>query len=73
MTQNQTHPEADPSAQLDQLRQQIAEVVAQRDALKQAIEAQQVPASQGLRTLVELDERLSQLDSAFKQGWDAQQ
>ncbi len=73
MTQTQTHPETDPAAPLDQLRQQIAEVVAQRDALKQAIESRQVPASQGLRTLIELDERLSKLDSAFKQGWDAQQ
>ncbi|MET0066938.1 MAG: hypothetical protein ABW076_11400 [Candidatus Thiodiazotropha sp.] len=73
MTQTQIHPGSDPSAQLDQLRQQIAEVVAQRDALKQAIETHQIPASQGLRKLTQLDERLSQLDSAFKQGWDAQQ
>ncbi len=68
MTQSQTHPATDA---LEGLKQQIMDVVAQRDALKQAIESGQQAASEGLRKLALLDEQLSKLDTAFKQGWDA--
>jgi uncharacterized protein YaaN involved in tellurite resistance len=68
MTQSQTYPGSDS---LEALKLQIADVVAQRDALKQAIESGRQAASEGLRKLVLLDEKLSKLDTAFKQGWDA--
>ena len=70
MSRPQTVPETD---ELQRLRQRIAEVAAQREAIKQAIESGQLPASQGLRQLEPLDRELSALDSAFKQRWDAQQ
>ena len=70
MSRPQTTPEAD---ELQRLRQRIAEVAAQREAIKQAIEAGRLPPSQGLRQLEPLDRELSALDSAFKQRWDAQQ
>jgi hypothetical protein len=59
--------------ELQRLKQQIAEVVAQREAIKSAVESGNLSAGEGLRRLAPLDERLSALDSAFKQGWDAQQ
>lgn len=68
------HPQATPPAsELQRLKQEIAEVAAQREAIKAAIESGNLPASEGLRRLAPLDERLSALDSAFKQRWDAQQ
>jgi hypothetical protein len=70
MSRPQTTPEA---GELQRLRQRIAEVAAQREAIKQAIESGRLPASQGLRQLEPLDRELSALDSAFKQRWDAQQ
>jgi chaperonin cofactor prefoldin len=57
--------------EMNQLRDQIAKTVAQRDALKMAIENASVPARQGLRELNEVDARLSALDSRFKQLWDS--
>lgn len=57
-------------SQLQQLREQIADTVAQRDALKRAIEDGQLPARTGMRQLVELDTRLSSLDTEFKTLWD---
>lgn len=59
------------SDRLAQLREQIADTVSQRDALKHAIEDGQVPAGTGLRRLVELDSHLSSLDTEFKTLWDA--
>jgi hypothetical protein len=55
------------------LKQRIAEVVAERESIKQAIESGRMPASEGVRRLEPLDGELSALDTAFKQGWDAQQ
>ena len=59
--------------EMQRLRARIAEVVARRDALKQAIEKGELPPSRGLRQLESLDRELSELDTAFKQRWDAQQ
>ncbi len=55
---------------MKQLREQIAATVTQRDALKLAIENGSMPARQGLRDLIEVDARLSALDSRFKRLWD---
>ena len=69
-----SRPQTTPAALgLQRLKQQIAEVVAQREAIKTAIESGSLPAVEGLRRLAPLDEHLSQLDSAFKQQWDGQQ
>lgn len=70
MSQPQQHP---PGDELQRLKTRIAEVVAERDALKREIEAGRLGPSEGLRRLVRLDAELSALDTAFKQGWDAQQ
>jgi hypothetical protein len=56
---------------MNQLREQIAQTVAQREALKLAIENGSLPARKGLRELVEVDVRLSVLDSRFKRLWDS--
>ena len=53
------------------MREQIASTVAQRDALKQAIETSSRPAREGLLELIELDRILSRLDTQFKTLWDA--
>lgn len=70
MSRPQTRPEPD---EMQRLRQRIAEVVAQREAIKQAIESGTLSPARGLRQLEPLDRELSELDSAFKQRWDAQQ
>jgi len=62
-----------PDGELQRLKQEIAQIVMQREAIKEAIVSGNLPASQGLRQLPPLDTTLSQLDSAFKQLWDAQQ
>ena len=56
---------------LQRLREQIADTVAQRDALKHAIEQQTIATRQGLRELEVVDARLSRLDTQFKALWDA--
>lgn len=58
-------------AELDDVRQQIAQVVAHRESLKLAIEKGEIIARKGFRELVRLDARLSKLDSQFKLLWDA--
>ncbi|MEJ2395293.1 MAG: hypothetical protein P8045_08060 [Candidatus Thiodiazotropha sp.] len=60
-------------SELSRLKQRIAEVVAERDALKQAIESGQLEAAEGVRRLEPLDTELSALDTSFKQRWDTQQ
>lgn len=57
--------------ELQRLREQIRQTVAQRDALKHAIEDGRAPARPGLRELLALDTRLSSLDTRFKTLWDA--
>lgn len=57
--------------EMNRLREQIAQTVSHRDALKAAIANGDVPARKGLRDLIEVDARLSELDSRFKQFWDA--
>lgn len=58
--------------EIERLRNRIAEVVAQREAIKQEIATGTLPGIQGLRRLEPLDRELSTLDSAFKQQWDTQ-
>ena len=58
---------------LQQLREQIADTVAQRDALKLAIEQRTLATRQGLQQLEVIDARLSELDTRFKTLWDASQ
>jgi hypothetical protein len=58
-------------AEMDQLREEIAQTVTEKEALKQAIESGKIPARTGLRDLAELDAGLSVLDSRFKRLWDA--
>jgi predicted nuclease with TOPRIM domain len=60
-------------SELSRLKQRIAEVAAERDALKQAIESGELGTDEGLRRLEPLDTELSTLDTAFKQRWDTQQ
>ena len=57
-------------SKLDHLRSQIAQTVAQRDSLKQDIEYGNLPAREGFRKLIDVDARLSTLDSQFKRLWD---
>lgn len=61
----------DSARQLDDLRTQIAQIVGQRDRLKQAIAEGEIAPTKGFRELEALDERLSTLDSRFKKLWDA--
>ncbi len=70
MTRPQQPPPVD---ELQRLKQRIAEVVSERDALKRQIESGALNAGEGLRRLERLDAELSKLDSAFKQRWDARQ
>jgi predicted nuclease with TOPRIM domain len=60
-------------SELSRLKQRIAEVVAERDALKQAIESGELGTAEGVRRLEPLDTELSALDTSFKQRWDTQQ
>jgi predicted nuclease with TOPRIM domain len=57
-------------AEMDLLREKIAQTVAEKEAFKQAIENGKVSARTGLRDLAELDAGLSVLDSRFKKLWD---
>lgn len=56
--------------EIDQLRAQIAQTVAQRDSLKLALERGTRSVQEGLRELSDLDASLSLLDSRFKLLWD---
>jgi hypothetical protein len=58
------------NAEMDRLRDEIAQTVARKEALKQSIETGKIPARKGLRELTELDSGLSLLDSQFKRLWD---
>lgn len=55
---------------MDELRQQIAQTVARREALKEAQEKGGAAQRSGLRELLEIDAHLSGLDSEFKALWD---
>lgn len=55
---------------MDELRRQIAQMVVKREALKTALEKGELSQRSGLRELVEIDNRLSGLDSEFKTLWD---
>ena len=56
---------------MDELRTRIATVFARREKLKQAMGEGITAARQGFRELEALDVELSELDSRFKQLWDA--
>ncbi|OQX11439.1 MAG: hypothetical protein BWK73_17645 [Thiothrix lacustris] len=59
--------------ELADLKARIATVFAQRERLKQALGAGNMPPRQGFRELESVDAELSALDLRFKQLWDAQQ
>ncbi|MDD5394385.1 MAG: hypothetical protein PHE17_15325 [Thiothrix sp.] len=59
--------------ELADLKARIATVFAQREQLKQAMNAGNIAPRQGFRELESVDEELSALDLRFKQLWDAQQ
>ena len=58
---------------LASLKARIATVFAQREQLKQAMNAGNIAPRQGFRELESVDAELSALDLRFKQLWDAQQ
>ena len=62
-----------PGARLLRLKTRIAEVVAERESIRQAIETGRMSAAEGSHRLVPLDSELAELDSAFKQDREAQQ
>ncbi len=69
-----SHPQQlPPETEPQRLKAHIAEVVTEREALKQAIESGRLGAAEGLRRLEPLDNELSALDSAFKREWDVRQ
>jgi hypothetical protein len=57
--------------EIEQIRTSIAEVYARRERLKQELETGAVPTRDGFTRLDEIDRELSELDSRFKQLWDA--
>lgn len=59
--------------EMQHLKGRIAQVYAQREALKKDLEAGAVPVRAGLARLGEIDSELSGLDTNFKQLWDARQ
>jgi hypothetical protein len=58
---------------MQQLKQQIAQVFAEREQLKQALENGSVKPSAGFSRLDAIDLALSRLDSEFKTLWDQTQ
>lgn len=59
--------------EISQLKARIAQVYAQREQLKQALETGAIAPRAGLQLLDETDRLLSQLDTRFKGLWDASQ
>jgi chromosome segregation ATPase len=59
------------SEEMDQLREQIAQTLKQKEALKLAIENATISRRKALRELEQADIRLSALDDRFKRLWDA--
>lgn len=57
--------------EISQLKARIAQVYAQREQLKQALESGALAARDGLHLLDETDRILSHLDTRFKGLWDA--
>lgn len=66
-----TEPET--QQEISQLKARIAEVYAQRERLKQAMETGALAPRTGLQQLDETDRLLSDLDTRFKTLWDAAQ
>jgi hypothetical protein len=63
--------EQNPQQEIIRLRDRIAQVWAQREHLKQAMETGALAPHTGLQQLDETDRQLSDLDSRFKKLWDA--
>jgi len=59
--------------EISRLKDRIAQVYAQRERLKQALETGALAPRAGLQQLDETDRLLSQLDTRFKGLWDAAQ
>ncbi len=58
-------------SELTQLKSRIAQVYAQREAMKRALESGTVPPRAGLDQLETIDRALSGLDARYKVLWDA--
>lgn len=65
---NAEHP---PHQEISRLKARIAEVYAQREQLKQALETGALAPRAGFQQLDETDRLLSRLDTRFKGLWDA--
>lgn len=59
------------SAELTHLKTRIAQVYAQREAMKRALESGAVAPRAGLSQLETIDRELSGLDARYKLLWDA--
>ena len=57
--------------EIEQIKARIAEVYARRERLKKELETGAVTPRDGFTRLDEIDRELSELDSRFKQRWDA--
>ncbi len=60
-----------PEQEIEQIKTRIAAVYARRERLKQELETGAVLPRDGFTRLNEIDRELSELDSRFKQLWDA--
>jgi hypothetical protein len=67
------HAEPQAQQEISHLKNRIAQVYAERERLKQALETGALAPRAGLQKLEETDRLLSQLDSRFKGLWDAAQ
>jgi hypothetical protein len=65
--------EQNAQQEISQLKDRIAQVYAQCERLKQALEIGALAPRAGLQQLAETDQLLSQLDTRFKGLWDAAQ
>ena len=63
--------EQDTEQEISQLKARIAEVYAQREQLKRALETGDLAPRAGFSQLNETDRLLSDLDTRFKRLWDA--
>ncbi len=61
----------DVDTEIQGLKDRIAQVWAQREAAKRALESGATPFREGMRHLEATDRELSELDLRFKRLWDA--
>ena len=63
-------PATPAQLEMQRLKASIAQVWAQRECLKLALNEGAQPPSQGLRELESIDRELAELDTRFKRLWD---